>query len=112
MAEEQRELLYKVIFINQDQIYEIFAKGVTQGDLFGFVDIIEPVFGSHTELLIDPAEERLQDEFAGVERFHVPVQAVIRIDQVSQQGKAKIRSLDGKGGHNNISHFPIKPLGD
>ena len=38
MAEEQRELLYKVIFINQDQIYEIFAKGVTQGDLFGFVD--------------------------------------------------------------------------
>lgn len=101
--------LYKVIFINQDQIYEIFAKQVTQGDLFGFIDIVEPVFGSHTELLVDPAEERLKAEFAGVGRFHLPIGAIIRIDEVVQQGKAKIHPLDGKG--SKVTSFARTPLG-
>ncbi len=99
--------LYKVIVINQDQVYEIFAKSVAQGDLFGFVDIIDPVFGSHTELLVDPAEEKLKSEFEGVSCFHVPVSSIIRIDEVKQQGKAKIRPMEGGSG--KVASFPLTP---
>jgi hypothetical protein len=31
---------------------------------------------------VDPSEERLRHEFEGVQRFHVPLHSVIRIDEV------------------------------
>ena len=37
--------LYKVIFMNQGQVYEIYAQSVGQGSLFGFIEVEELVFG-------------------------------------------------------------------
>ena len=54
--------LYKVSFINQDKVYEIFAKQVYESDLYGFVVIEELVFGSQSDIVIDPSEEKLQIE--------------------------------------------------
>ena len=88
--------LFKVSFIYQGKIYEIFARQIAQSSMYGFVEVEELVFGEKTSLVVDPSEERLKDEFAGVKRTYIPMHSVIRIDEVEKRGTAKILSLDGE----------------
>ena len=109
MAERR---LYRVTFLNQGQVYEVYARRVTQGGLLGFVEVDSLVFGTRTQVVVDPSEERLQREFESVKRFFVPMHAVMRIDEVEKQGPARISEAP-KGG--NITSFPIplfKPAKD
>ena len=46
--------------------------------------------GERSNLLVDPSEEKLKAEFGQVQRTYVPIQSVIRIDEVSKEGKNKI----------------------
>lgn len=98
------EPIYRVIFRNEGETYEVYAANVHQGDLFGFICIEELTFGERTQLVVDPAEERLKLEFDGVQRFFVPLHAIVRIDQVQKRGTARISS---KGqGDGNVTSFP------
>lgn len=94
--------LYRIQFINQGKVYEIYAHEVSQGSLFGFVEIADFVFGKRTQVVIDPSEEKLQAEFEGVRRTFVPMQAVIRVDEVAKEGTPKISEPDG-----NVTPFPM-----
>ena len=87
------DVLFRVRFVSQDQVYELYAKRVFQSDLLGFVALEGFVFDTATTVVLDPSEEKLKSEFAGVERTLVPMHSVIRIDQVDKQGIAKIRPL-------------------
>lgn len=91
-----RSRLYRVSFRNQEQVYELYAREVSHGSMPGFVEIGKLSFGEKSSLLLDPAEEKLKTEFANVERFYVPVHAVIRIDEVSRAGPARIHAA-GEG---------------
>lgn len=82
--------IYKIVFLNQDKIYEIYAKHVFQGDLYGFVVAEEFVFGENSSIVVDPSEERLKAEFEGVKRSFIPMHEIVRIDQVERRGTAKI----------------------
>lgn len=84
--------VYKVVFVNKEQIYEVYAKNVYQGDLYGFVVVEEFVFGEKSAIVVDPGEEKLRAEFEGVERSFIPMHEIIRIDQVERRGVAKITS--------------------
>lgn len=96
--------IYRISFLNQGKVYEVYAKNVGQGHIFGFVEIEELVFGEKTAMVIDPSEERLKNEFAGVSRFHVPLHSIIRIDEVEKKGVSKIIPLNGKT--DNVTAFP------
>ncbi len=104
------EKLYKVSFFNQGQVYEIYARSVSQGGLYGFIEVEDLVFGETTKIVVDPGEERLQREFEGVQRFHIPVHAVMRIDEVEKRGTASITPPPEKEG-SNISVFPMPIYG-
>ena len=96
--------IYKIIFLNQGKVYEIYARRVSQtGNLFGFVEVEELVFGARKGVVVDPAEERLQLEFAGVKKTYLPMHYVLRIDEVDKQGIGKITNVDGS----NVSQFPM-----
>jgi hypothetical protein len=97
--------IYKVVFINQEQIYEVFVKNVYQGDLYGFVIVEDFVFGEKSAIVVDPTEEKLRIEFEGVYRSFIPVQRIIRIDHVKKRGKPKIEALtkDGLEAFNKVS---------
>lgn len=97
--------IYKVVFVNQEQIYEVFVKNVYQSDIYGFVIIEDFVFGEKSPIVVDPTEERLRIEFDGVNRSFIPMQRIIRIDQVNKRGAAKIANLtkDGAEGFNKVS---------
>jgi hypothetical protein len=62
-------------------------------------------------VVIDPSEDSLRHEFAGVKRFFVPMHSVVRIDEVDHEGTAKVSSSAGPG---SVSPFPvfIPPSGD
>ncbi len=95
--------IYKIHFLNQGKLYEIYAEKVSQGELFGFIAVEKLVFGERTTVVVDPSEERIKTEFAGVERTHIPMHAVIRIDEVQKQGRAKITSIDG----DKVTQLPV-----
>jgi hypothetical protein len=95
--------MYKVMFMSQGQLYEVYARRVANGELFGFIEIEELVFGTRTALVIDPAEERVQAEFEGVKRTYLPMHSIIRIDEVDKQGISKITAVEG----GNVTQFPM-----
>jgi hypothetical protein len=97
-----KKTVYRISFTNQDNTYEVYARHVGESDMFGFLEIEEFVFGETTQLLVDPSEERLKTEFAGVKRTYIPMHAVLRIDEVEKEGTSKI--LDKKT--TNVSPFP------
>ena len=94
--------LYKIIFMNQGKVYEIYARTIGHGDLFGFVEVEELVFGNRSSLVVDPSEEKIKTEFEGVKRTYLPLHAVIRIDEVEKEGTSKISRLEGA----NVAQFP------
>ena len=101
----RKKATYRIIFHNQGKVYELYSHTVRQGDLFGFIEIGDIIFGERTALVIDPSEERLKTEFDGVSRTHIPMHAVIRIDQVNKEGVNKIVSGDDVKG--NVTPFPM-----
>ncbi len=82
--------IYKILFHNQNKVYEIHAHAVKQSMMLGFIEVEGLIFGERSSLLVDPAEEKLHAEFTNVERSFIPINAVIRIDKVSRAGQNKI----------------------
>ncbi len=93
--------IFKITFLNKGQVYEVFAKQVYQSELYGFIEIEDFLFGERNKLVVDPGEEKLKTEFEGVKRSFIPLQAIIRIDQVEKEGLAKISSGQ------NVMPFPV-----
>ena len=87
--------LYRVIFVANGRQYEVYARKVGPGALLGFVEIEGLVFGERSSVVVDPSEERLKAEFADVKRCHVPMHAVLRIDEVATRGSARITLIEG-----------------
>jgi hypothetical protein len=104
--------IFKIMFVNQGKVYEVYARKVSQGGLFGFIEIEELVFGERSSVVLDPGEERIKSEFAGVKRTYLPLHSILRIDEVRKQGTAKIVALEG----GNVTPFPSSlfqpPAGD
>ena len=92
----QPQSVYKVIFSCQGKTYELYARQVTQGSLYGFVEVEELLFGERSGVLVDPSEERLKDEFGCVKRTFIPIHSVVRIDQVEKIGVGKVRDGSDK----------------
>jgi len=108
MAKKKR--VYRIVFHNQGKAYELYAKHVAQGAMYGFIEVEGLLFGEKSSLVVAPAEERLKSELAGVSRIHLPMHAGIRIDELEKEGTAKIVPLEGGG---NVASIPIyTPGGD
>lgn len=100
--------IYKVIFHNQQQVYELYARHVYASDMYGFIEVEAYVFGERSQTIVDPGEEKLKNEFGAVKRSWIPMHAIIRIDEVDKEGA--VRVTDSKGQPTNISLFPSPSL--
>ena len=100
-----KKTIYRIIFANQDVIYEIYAQKITESELFGFLEVEEFVFGENRTVVVDPSEERLKTEFKHVVRTYIPSQAIFRIDEVSKEGASKIRDKSVETG--KVALFPV-----
>ncbi|MCG5536366.1 DUF1820 family protein [Ectothiorhodospira mobilis] len=102
---QSKKRLYRITFINQGKVYEVFAQHAYQGEMYGFVIIEDLVFGEHSTVVVDPTEEKLKSEFSGVKRSLIPMHAVVRIDEVEKEGVARIHDLGS-----NVTTFPASYL--
>ncbi|MCF6202519.1 MAG: DUF1820 family protein [Methylococcaceae bacterium] len=98
--------IYKVTFINREEVYEVYAKSVYQGDMYGFVIVEGFVFGEKSSIVLDPGEEKIKAEFNGVQRSFIPMHEIIRIDQVERKGVAKVFPAN-KQSKSNISSLYV-----
>ena len=99
------EPIYRITFHNQGHVYEIYARHVFQSDLWGFLEVEEFIFGERSQMIVDPAEEKLKNEFSGIKRSFIPMQSIVRIDEVEKEGRAKI--LPGGEQKGNVAAFPM-----
>ena len=97
--------IYKITFLNKGKVYEVFVNQVYQSDLYGFIEIEGYMFNEKSQVVVDPNEEKLKSEFNGVKRSFIPMQAIVRIDEVEKSGVCKITSGD------NIAPFPVSLVG-
>jgi hypothetical protein len=95
--------IYKVIFLNQGKVYEIYATHVSHGSLFGFIEVEKLVFGARSTVVVDPTEEKIQAEFTGVNKTYLPLHSIVRIDEVEKQGVSKVTNVEGS----NVAQFPM-----
>jgi len=98
--------LFKVIFINHGKVYELYAKGVMSSGLWGFIEVSDLVFDTKDGLVVDPTEEKMRDEFDGAKVLHLPMQSVLRVEEVEERGQCLIR--DRESGE-KVTPFPVSP---
>ncbi len=102
-----RKSLYKITFLNQGKSYELYARHVGSSTLWGFTEVADLVFEPQGEsLVIDPTEERLREEFQHTRVLHLPMHAVVRVEEVEKRGTLAIR--DAQSGE-KVTPFPIAP---
>src|SRR5207253_132401 len=96
--------IFRIMFVNQGKVYEVYARKVSHGELFGFIEVEELLFGERSSVVLDPSEERIKGEFAEVKRTFLPLHSVLRIDEVRKHGVSKIMALEGGA---NVAQFPM-----
>lgn len=107
MSQRTHRKLFKVIFLSHGKVYELYARKVQSSELYGFVQVLDLSFGSGGDsMLVDPAEEKLREEFGKSRALHLPMHSVVRIEEVEERGTAVIR--DAESGE-KITPFPTVP---
>ncbi|MGA8260163.1 MAG: DUF1820 family protein [Arenicellales bacterium] len=101
-----KKSIYRVVFHSQGNVIELYARDVSQTGLYAFVEVGDLIFGERSKLVVDPSEEQLKNQFAGVKRTYLPLHAVIRIDEVEKEGSAKILST-GEDKSSKVTPFPV-----
>ena len=97
--------LYKVVFLNHGKVYELYAQRVAASAIWGFTEVSGLVFDVNAGVVVDPTEERLRDEFGTTRALHLPMQAVVRVEEVEKKGQSAIR--DAESGEKVVTPFPL-----
>jgi hypothetical protein len=98
--------LYKVTFLSQGKTLELYARHIASSALWGFTEVGELLFEQGAGVVVDPTEERLRDEFGNTKVLHLPMQCIVRIEEVDKRGPLAIR--DAASGE-KIMLFPLAP---
>lgn len=89
-----KKKIFRITFSNQGKIYELYARKVSQGEMYGFVEVEDILYGERSSIVVDPGEEQLKREFSGVCRTMIPYHAIQRVDEVEKEGTGKIIQLN------------------
>jgi hypothetical protein len=98
-------VLYKVTFLNAGKVYELYARRVSASALWGFTEVADLVFDVGDGVVVDPTEERLRDEFGETRVLHLPMHAVVRVEEVERRAASSIR--DAATGDRVVTPFPL-----
>jgi hypothetical protein len=100
--------LYKVTFLSEGKTLELYAHQVASSALWGFTEVGDIVFDAQGEgLLIDPTEEKLREQFQNTRVLHLPMQCIVRVEEVEKRAPLAIR--DAATGERVVMPFPVAP---
>ncbi|MYL23854.1 DUF1820 family protein [Vreelandella massiliensis] len=93
--------IYRVVVHQQGEVWELYVREIFQSELWGFIEVEEFVFADAGRMVIDPATEKLERTFEGVTRSYLPLNAIVRIDEVEREGQLKAVKSDAR-----VAEFP------
>ena len=102
------EPIYRITFFNQQEVYEIYAQHVFQSDLWGFLEVEEFVFGERSQMIVDPAEEKLKNEFSGSSAALSRCSLWCVLMKWKKRVPARLPKFTGRGG--NVRPFPFPSM--
>ena len=92
---DESDSIYRICYYNRNQLYELYASSVYQGNLYGFIEVEGLIFGKRSEIVLDPSEEKLRAEFKEVKRSYIPMHSIVRIDEVERAGRPQAHDESG-----------------
>lgn len=93
--------IYRVVFHQQGEVWELYVRDIFQSDLWGFIEVEAFVFEDASKLVVDPSADRLRRTFEGVSRSYLPLNAIVRIDEVEREGPPRAVRSEGQ-----VTEFP------
>jgi len=89
-----KKKLYKVIFMDEDkQIQTLHASKLNPSSFLGLVEVSDIVFIDQSELIISPDDGKLKSKFKNVERSFMPLNSIIRIDEIMLEKETPVIRL-------------------
>lgn len=96
-----KEILYRILYHQHNEPCELYARSVSESDMFGFIELEELVF----EAIADTDhQEKLKQEFDGVKRTYIPLSNVCRIDTIERDDE-----VVGQGKRSTIGNVTVFP---
>ncbi|MWJ27728.1 DUF1820 family protein [Halomonas sediminis] len=103
--------IYRVVVHQQGEIWDLYVREIFQSELWGFIEVEEFVFEDPGRLVVDTATEKLQRTFEGVKRSYLPLNAIVRIDEVEREGP--LRAVKSESSIAEFPRpFPLPPRGE
>jgi hypothetical protein len=99
--------LFKITFLSEGKTLELYARHVASSALWGFTEVGDIVFDQQEAVVIDPTEERLREEFGNTHVLHLPIQCIVRVEEVQKREPLVIR--DAASGEKVVTPFPLAP---
>ena len=88
--------IFKVVFVNQGKVYEIYARKVGHGALFGFIEVEELVFGERSAVVVDPVRGEDQSRIRRASSARIcRCTRCCASTKCDKQGVSKISALEG-----------------
>src|SRR3546814_16508769 len=97
--------LYKIVFHNHGKVYELYARRVAASAIWGFTEVGELVFDVHDGVVVDPPEESLSEAFGNTRALHLPMQSIVRVEEVEQKGQSANSAPEH--GEKVVTRFPL-----
>jgi hypothetical protein len=86
--------IYKVQFIDENKKNKtIYAHKVNPSSFLGLIEISGIAFLGTSDILINPDDEKIRKEFKDVERTFLPINTIIRIDEVILENETPVIKL-------------------
>ncbi|BAI80111.1 conserved hypothetical protein [Deferribacter desulfuricans SSM1] len=78
-----KKKLYRIMFLNEKkELLTIHASSVNTSSFLGLIEISDIVFLDTSEILFTPNDDKIKSEFKDVERTFIPINYIVRIDEV------------------------------
>jgi len=86
--------LYKIIFIDEDKkVQTIHASYLNPSSFLGLIEISDIVFIGQSDIIISPDDGKLKEVFKNVERSYIPLNYIVRIDEITMQKETPVIRL-------------------
>jgi hypothetical protein len=89
-----KKKLFKVMFIDEEKkVQTLHASNLNPSSFLGLVEVSDIVFIEQSELIITPDDGKLQEKFKNVEKSYIPLNSIVRIDEVMMEKETPIIRL-------------------